>query len=44
MPSDKHDIPFGLRHIRYVRYLNNSEGLEALGESVSSRLMTLLNA
>jgi len=42
--QNEHDIPFDLRHLRYVRYLNNSEGLEALGEAVSLRLKTLLNA
>lgn len=42
--QDEYDIPFDLRHLRYVRYLNNSEGLEALGEVVASRLKTLLNA
>ena len=42
--QNEHDIPFDLRHLRYVRYLNNSEGLEELGEAVSSRLRTLLNA
>jgi hypothetical protein len=44
LTQSEHDIPFDLRHLRYVRYLNNSEGLLALGEVISSRLRTLLNA
>lgn len=37
------DIPFDLRHIRYVRYLNNEEGLRALAESVGKRLQSLVS-
>ncbi len=44
LTQSEHDIPFDLRHLRYVKYLNNSEGLLALGEVISSRLRTLLNA
>lgn len=36
------DVPFDLRHIRYIRYLNNAEGLAELSSSISSRLHTLL--
>lgn len=36
------DIPFDLRHLRYVTYLNNSEGLRALGETLSQRLNSLI--
>ncbi|MBV8755061.1 MAG: hypothetical protein JO328_19565 [Hyphomicrobiales bacterium] len=32
------DIPFDLRHLRYVRYLNNGEALSALGSRLQSRL------
>lgn len=35
------DVPFDLRHIRYVKYLNNSEGLSALSETIRSRVQTL---
>lgn len=42
--QNEHDIPFDLRHLRYVKYLNNNEGLQALGEAVSSRLRTIINA
>ncbi len=43
LTQNEHDIPFDLRHLRYIKYLNNNEGLEALGETVASRLRTLLN-
>jgi hypothetical protein len=36
------DVPFDLRHLRFVHYLNNREGLEKLSEAVQSRLRTLL--
>ena len=32
------DIPFDLRHLRYVRYLNNSEGLNALSTCLKPHL------
>jgi len=38
----ENDIPFDLRHIRYVNYLNNNEGRESLAEKVSQRIQTLL--
>ncbi|KTC71480.1 hypothetical protein Lbir_1734 [Legionella birminghamensis] len=36
------DIPFDLRHLRYVSYLNNGEGLEILGNIIQARLETLV--
>jgi hypothetical protein len=36
------DIPFDLRHLRYVQYLNNKEGLKALKAALRSRLETLV--
>ena len=36
------DIPFDLRHLRYVRYLNNAEGREALKTRVTERLAFLV--
>ena len=36
-------IPFDLRHHRYIKYLNNSEGLNELKFEVVSRLKTLFN-
>ncbi|MCB1838730.1 MAG: hypothetical protein KDI61_00510 [Alphaproteobacteria bacterium] len=35
------DVPFDLRHHRYVSYLNNSEGLSVLSQRVQDRLKTL---
>lgn len=37
-----HDIPFDLRHLRYVRYLNNAEGRAALSASLQARMQTIL--
>jgi hypothetical protein len=36
------DIPFDLRHLRYVSYLNNGEGLNALGMRLQARLSQLV--
>ncbi|QMT59191.1 hypothetical protein [Legionella sp. PC997] len=35
------DIPFDLRHLRYVHYLNNTEGRKKLAEVLQPRLETL---
>lgn len=35
------DIPFDLRHLRYVAYLNNGEGLAQLGVRLQQRLEAL---
>lgn len=35
------DIPFDLRHLRYVQYLNNGEGLAALSDRLRPRLADL---
>jgi hypothetical protein len=35
------DIPFDLRHLRYVQYLNNAEGLDALSTRLQPRLSEL---
>jgi len=37
------DIPFDLRHLRYVKYFNNAEGRQALCTALESKFMTLLN-
>ncbi len=42
LAQNESDIPFDLRHIRYVTYLNNNEGRERLAEKVSQRIQTLL--
>jgi hypothetical protein len=36
------DIPFDLRHLRYVRYLNNTEGRQALSATLEERLNALI--
>lgn len=36
------DVPFDLRHIRYITYLNNAEGLEQLQRQLSDRMRTIL--
>jgi hypothetical protein len=35
------DIPFDLRHLRYINYLNNGEGLAALSARLTPRLIDL---
>jgi len=35
------DVPFDLRHLRYVHYLDNAEGRARLAEQVSARIGTL---
>lgn len=39
--QSEQDIPFDLQHHRYIKYLNNSEGLGELQNSLSSRISTL---
>ncbi|MGI8655700.1 MAG: hypothetical protein ACR2LC_10815 [Pyrinomonadaceae bacterium] len=38
------DIPFDLRHLRYIPYLNNGEGREKLRERLRQRIQTLLES
>lgn len=40
--QNEQDIPFDLRHLRYVRYLNNVEGRGALTEALQARMQTIL--
>ena len=37
------DVPFDLRHIRYIRYLNNAQGLSEMSEALQSRIKTILS-
>jgi hypothetical protein len=37
----KDDVPFDLRHLRFIDYLNNGEGLKQLGERLRDRLEAL---
>jgi hypothetical protein len=36
------DVPFDLRHLRYIAYLNNKEGRKELAAQVQARMQTLL--
>ncbi len=36
------DVPFDLRHIRYITYLNNAEGLAQLQRQLTDRMQTIL--
>lgn len=40
--QSEHDIPFDLRHLRYIRYMNNAEGRTSLTTALQSRMHTLL--
>lgn len=40
--QSKDDIPFDLRHLRYLCYLNNTEGRGKLTQELLSRIKTLL--
>lgn len=36
------DIPFDLRHLRYIHYLPNNEGCQKLAQDVSARIRTII--
>ena len=40
--QSEHDIPFDLRHLRYIRYLNNAEWRAVLTRALHSRMQTIL--
>lgn len=40
--QNANDIPFDLRHLRYIPYLNNGEGRLALTAALQARLQTIL--
>jgi hypothetical protein len=40
--QSEYDIPFDLRHLRYVQYLNNGEGISALCAKLLPRLQNLI--
>ncbi len=40
--QNEHDIPFDLRHLRYIRYLNNAEGRAVLVAALSARIAAVL--
>ncbi|PSJ47373.1 hypothetical protein C7H85_00605 [Zobellella endophytica] len=39
--QSEQDVPFDLRHIRYIRYLPNSEGLGELSASLQTKLRSI---
>lgn len=39
--QSEHDVPFDLRHIRYIRYLPNSEGLDKLLVALQAKLRSI---
>lgn len=39
--QSEYDIPFDLRHLRYIRYLQNGEGLGYLSESLQAKLRSI---
>lgn len=40
--QNKQDIPFDLGHLRYIHYLNNTQGLTELAAALQSRMQTIL--
>lgn len=42
--QSEQDIPFDLRHLRFIRYHNNGEGRVALVEALQGRMRTLLGS
>jgi len=40
--QNANDIPFDLRHLRYVPYLNNAEGRQVLGQTLQRRLEAIV--
>lgn len=41
--QSEEDVPFDLRHLRYIHYLSNGEGLESLSQAVQTRLRSIVN-
>jgi hypothetical protein len=40
--QNEHDMPFDLRHLRHVRYLNDAEGRAGLTVALQNRMQTIL--
>lgn len=40
--QNSHDIPFDLRDLRHIPYLNNAEGRQALSGALAARLRTIV--
>lgn len=41
LTQNNEDIPFDVKHLRYLNYLNNGEGREAMQEALAERLETI---
>jgi len=37
----EHDIPFDLRHLSVIKYLNNAEGLDTLSKAITKRIQDI---
>lgn len=42
--QNEEDIPFDLRHLRFIKYLNNAQGLSDLEQRLESKLRDLVGA
>jgi hypothetical protein len=42
--QSENDIPFDLRHLRYIRYLNNAEGRLLLTQALTARINQIVGA
>lgn len=40
--QSEQDIPFDLRHLRYIRYLNNAQGRAELTDALQARMQTII--
>lgn len=40
--QSEHDVPFDLRHLRHIRYLNNNEGRAELTRALQARMQTII--
>lgn len=41
--QSEEDVPFDLRHLRYIRYLPNREGLKNMSQDIVSRLKSIIS-
>ncbi len=41
--QSEEDVPFDLRHLRYIRYLPNGEGLGNLSQAIQARLRSVID-
>ena len=41
--QNKDDVPFDIRHLRYIHYTTNSEGRSKLTQDLQNRIQTILS-